>query len=636
MNEINSVLKRAAWRLGFANFLFGWVGAVAVLLLGAVVLRLAEQMFGFTKQAPSTKGLEPEAAAALLAASKDGLTSSRLWELVMYWGAAASVVAGIVWAFIVRPKKLAVACKVDEGANLRESLSTAVCIANERDPWSVATVQSASRIARGVNVAQAVPIQTPRFWPVVVALGLSLAVIFIAMPRMDVLGWTKKQLAAEKKKADVIQAVQQVEDVNKTIKEITSKIPSLEKEEKQETPKAETPEAKSPEEIKAKAIQNLTKISEQLEQLKSGEQAQKLEAMQQQLKNLREPGVENNELAKAMAKGDFKAAKEALEKMKQAGQTGEMSEADKEKLAAQMEQMAKKMEELAKNKEGMEKALEQAGIPKEAMKDPQSMKDAVNKSENLTESQKQALNEMMNAAMQSQEGMQQMAQAMQKMSEGMKAGDSQQASQAAEQLSQQMSEMEQIQQEMEAAEAGLGECQSKMAAMGKEGEGQSKGMGECKGGMGEGDGEGGNPGDKAGKWREGFSESMGNNRGGPGLGQGGRPGEAKADFDLEKSKNIGYKGDGPIVSSRMVEGESIKGESTAEFARVAAAAEQNATEAIEQNTIPREYHDVIKSYFGRLKGKSGPKSAAALAEKAKQEADEKNSDPDADTAEKKK
>ena len=52
----------------------------------------------------------------------------------------------------------------------------------------------------------------------------------------------------------------------------------------------------------------------------------------------------------------------------------------------------------------------------------------------------------------------------------------------------------------------------------------------------------------------------------------------------------------------MVEGDSIKGESKAEFTSVATKAEQGATEAMEQNQIPREFHDAVKNYFGNLKG----------------------------------
>jgi hypothetical protein len=60
------------------------------------------------------------------------------------------------------------------------------------------------------------------------------------------------------------------------------------------------------------------------------------------------------------------------------------------------------------------------------------------------------------------------------------------------------------------------------------------------------------------------------------------------------------------VSSRVVEGESIRGESKAEFVAAVARGEQNATEAIENNAVPREFHESIKAYFGRLKQRAAP------------------------------
>jgi hypothetical protein len=210
---------------------------------------------------------------------------------------------------------------------------------------------------------------------------------------------------------------------------------------------------------------------------------------------------------------------------------------------------------------------------------------------------------MVDAAMKSSEMMQQMSSAMQKMSECNKPGDGQsQSQQGAQQLGDKLSEMEQMQQEMELADASMSECQNALNQLGKEGEGECQGMGECQGGLGSQ--AGGNGQESTKPWSAGTNMENGMGRGGPGLGQGGRPGEAKADYDLEKKKDIGAKGNGPIVSSRLVEGDSIKGESKAAFAKAVAAADQGATEAIENNTIPREYHDAIKAYFGRLKGKA--------------------------------
>lgn len=594
MNEINRVLGRAAWRIGAVNFLRGWIVALAVFLAAAILLRVVEQLLGFTQTAATRVG-------PLVPGAEAGIDSMTMWTLVGYWAGGASVVAGIAWAIIRRPRPLAIARRVDDGANLKESLSTAVCVSSQSDPWSRATVESASRIARGVNVRQAVPIAAPRFWPVVVALGLSLTVVFLALPKLDVLGWFAGAVAEKKREVEIINARREVDEVKKKIEELTAQIPSLEKENAAPLAPNDKPEPKTAEEIRKAMVTQLAKRAEQLEELRTGAAAQKLEAMQAQLKNLKQPGAETSELSKALAKGDFAAAKAELEKVKdQLSANSNMSEADKAKLAEQLEKLAEQMKELSQNQAAMEKALEQAGIPKEALASKEAMKKAIEEAKNLSQEQKDALQKMCVGGMECKNGLSAMADAMSKMSKSGQPGEQgMEGEQGAQGMSDQLSEMEALSQEMSMAEAAMGECKSALFRLGKDGD--CSGMGECNG-MGEGDSMGA---DKTGKWSAGWNQSMGNGRGGAGLGQGGRPGEARADFDTEKKKSIGARGDGPIVSSKLVEGESIRGESRAEFARVVTAADQNATEAIENNLIPREYHDAIKSYFGRLKTKTG-------------------------------
>lgn len=601
MTEIHRVLRRAAWRLAIASFLRGWILALACGLALAILLRIAEQVFAFTHAR----------------ADGSGLTTQRLWWNVLAFGGAATFVFAVAWAIATRPRGGAVARRVDEGANLREALSTALCIRDRSDAWSRAAVQSAARQARGVNLAAAVPIRAPRFWPLVFALALSFAVVWIAFPRIDVLGWFARAQADRQRRVEIVNAVREVREVQKKIDELTAKIPGLEKPSADDAPAAEKPDPQSAEEIRRAAISNLTRLADRLEELRSGPQAQKLQAMQQQLRNIRQTPGAAGELSKALGKGDFSQARQELEKMREQLGSGQMSPEAREKLAEQMGKLAEQVEKLAQNQDALRRMLEQAGINPDAIKDPKAARDAIDQAGNLTEEQKSAMKDMLDAALQSSEGMQQIAAAVQQMSQNMKSGDGTQAEQAARQLAQQLSELEQMQQELELAEATMNECQQAMSDLGRQCQTGGEGMGECQGGLGSQASTGL---EATRPWQSGFSQELGSGRGGPGLGEGGRPGEARADFELEKKKFIGAKGDGPILSSRLVEGESLRGESRAAFIRAIAAGEQGATEAIENNTIPREYHEAIKAYFGRLKLKAGaaapPDPAAAPAESA--------------------
>lgn len=573
MQEINRVLSAAAMRLAVANFIRGLVFAATAIVLGLLLARIVQQVFGLAFP----------------------------WKIIAYSAAGAALLTAFVWSFVVRPSKAAVARRVDEGANLKESLSTALSIEKYQndDPWARVTVESAVRQARGVRVSHAVPIAAPKFWPVPFALALAFAVVWMAFPRMDVLGWRAKAVAEEKKSVAITQVKAEAIDVKKMTQDISDKL-GLEKD-KIEPPTAEKPEPRDPEAMRRAVIKDLTKLSERLDQLRNGEKGQKLDAVQDKLKNLKTPGDKSSELTKAMAKSDFSGAQKEIEKMKESMASGSLSEKQKQDLSDQLENLSKQLSEMAKNKEQLENAMKQAGLDPKAAGDKESMQKALEAAKNLTPEQKKALSEMAQAQSQCQNSMDQLSKAASQMSQACKNGDQQGAQQAAGQMQQQMNELEQLKQEMQLAEGAKSECQGKMQSMCKGGD--KEGEGQCNGSKsGEGNGNNQSEGSGNKQWSPSWSQCQGNGRGGGGLGQGGSASTESADFKTSVSKNIGLKGDGPIVSSRMVEGDSIKGESKAEFTSVATKAEQGATEAMEQNQIPREFHDAVKNYFGNLKG----------------------------------
>ncbi len=581
MHEINKVLSAAAMRLAIANFFKGLVYVAAAIGVGLILARIVEQVFAL----------------------------SYAWKLVAYSAGAAALLGGIVWSIAARPSKAAVARRVDEGANLKEVLSTALSIEKmQDDPWARVTVESAVRQARGVRVSQAVPIGAPRFWPVPFALAIAFAIVWIAFPRMDLFGWRAAKVAEDTRKLQIVQAKTEALEVKK-LEEMTKDL-GLEKD-PVEPPAAEKPEPRDPEAIRRSALKDLTKLSERLDQLRNGEKGQKLDAIQNKLKDVKAPGKETSELAKAMAASDFKAAEKAIEKMKEQMAAGTTSEQQKKAMAEQMDELAKQLSEIAKNKEQLEKAMQNAGLDPKKAADPEAMKKAMDAAQNMTPEQKQQLQQMAQAMSQCQSAMDGMSKAASQMAQAGQQGDKEGMQQAAQQMQQQMNQMEQLKQEMDLADAAKSECQSKMAGMcNKPGDGDKDGQqagmkqggdcnksGNCKG----------NPNAEwSASWCNGQGNRMdGPRRGGGGIGKGGQGDSAAADFTHEKKKDMGIKGDGPTVSQRLVEGESIKGESRAEFVSVVSKAEQGASDAMENNTIPREFHEAIKSYFGNLKKKGG-------------------------------
>ncbi|MBX3404235.1 MAG: hypothetical protein KF699_12570 [Phycisphaeraceae bacterium] len=579
MNDIRRVVRAAAWRVGAIAYIRNLVVALAVVLAGLIVLRIAEQVFAFTAMVGG-----------------EGMTSVEFWKVVAIWSSAGAAVVALVWTLFTLADRKAVARRVDEGANLREAISTAMYIEHATDPWSKATVESAARSARGVRLSQAVPIQPPRFWPVPLALGLALAVVFLALPRMDVLGWYQNAMAKKEVEEQRTIAVAEQRAVEKLKQDTFEKL-GLEPDEPAAEPGGEKPEPSSPEEIRRAALKDLTRLADRLEQLKQGEKGQKLETLKDKLGQLQRPGDELADLSKALQAGDFKQARAELQKMQEQAAAGNLSEEDKQKLAEQLKKMAEQLEKLAQNKEQLEKKLQEAGLdPSLANATPEQVKEALEKAENLSPEQKQQLEQMCNSQSQCQSAMESLAGAVKSAaSEMAQSGEGQQGSMG--ELGDQLSQLEQLAMEMEMADAALSECKAQMQSLCQGGE--CEGMGECAGGM---------PGTKP--WAAGYSQNQGMGSGGPGQGRGGEPGEAAADFETVKRKAIGPQGEGPIVGSRLVEGDSIKGESKAAFAQVVATADQAATDAIEQNAIPREFHEAVKAYFGTLKEKGGGKPAA--------------------------
>lgn len=563
-----------------ASFLRNSVYLLAAGLVGFIIVRLVQMLRPLTDPLP--------------------------WLTMTYWAASAVAVGALGWTIITRANERTIARRVDEGADLRESLSTALCFANTDDPWAKATIESAVQQARGVNVKQAVPIPPPKFWPVPLALALSLLVVWLAVtPRQ-----TEASREITKEKANIVAASSEADKV----KAIEEKVASLEPK-KIDEPGAEAspeaPQAKTPEEISLQAIKKLSSVMDRLEELKQGEQAKTAESMNEMLKQLKQPGPGPlAEMSKELSKGNFaKAAQQLAEQMKKA-QMGEMSEQEKKQLAEQLAKLAEQLNKAGNDRKQAEKELEKAGLNKELAKDPQKLAEALKNAKNLTEEQKKQLETMCKACNNAGNSASQMAKAMSQMAQSMNQNGKMDpnAMNALQDLAQQLGEMDKMSSQMNQADSAMAEAKAQMEALAKLCESNCNGMGECEGGSGEG---------KIGSWKSGWSEQAGTGSGGPGRGQGSRRDEAKADFTMKIEKQKSKTQAGPVIASEILEAEEQqRGESTQTADTAVALAEQNMSEALENNQIPREFHDAVKHYFGRLKSKTKAGSGAAASENA--------------------
>jgi len=189
-----------------------------------------------------------------------------------------------------------------------------------------------------------------------------------------------------------------------------------------------------------------------------------------------------------------------------------------------------------------------------------------------------------------------MSEGMQKMAQGMtQQGLQQEGQEGMQELQQQLSDMENMQNDMQNLDAALKEAKAQLEELGKC-------MGNCNK-PGEGEGEGlGDP-SQQGSWRQGASNKYGKGSGGPGKGDGSSRPEEEADFQYDKKKANSQTTQGQIIGNRLVYGQQVKGESKAEFSSAVEAGVKAAAEAMESQTVAREYHGPMKHYFGTLQAK---------------------------------
>ena len=592
MNEVYRVIGAAARRLLVINFIRALVWTLTVTLSGLVIARMVERVFGLTFP----------------------------W-MVPYGGifaaaGAATLLAAVVWTVVARRRTPVVARELDERAGLRESLSTALYAQTQsNDPWCNAVIETARAKAVSTNVRQAIPLEAPRQWPVPLGCGALLAVLWFTVPAFDVLKILQRKTQQQQQVAAVKEVKRDLEDKQKKLEELMAKAKlDLKSDEATKLDAQKANEPMTPEELQRAAVKKLTDASERLAEMKNGEKSDEDKAIRDKMSQLKQPGDGPlNELSRAMARGNFEKAEEALKDLKQKLEGGNLTEEQKAQAKAQLENLSDQLKKLAQDKQELQQKLEAAGLDPKAAQDlmkkmaenpgaaKEAMKAAMEAMKGMSDEQKKQLMEQ--AASQCKAGGQcdKMGESMSKMAQGMsKEGMDAEAMEGMSQLSGQLGEMEMSQQEMQAMDAAMAECRSQLAA-----------LGNC---LGEGENNG-PPG--LSEWQEGTSNSRGNGSGGKGgLGNyGGQREDNPADFQSKKEKANIKTTAGPIIGSKMVYGEQVRGESVAEFSAAVEAGQKAAAEAIESYQVPLPLQPAVKKYFGTLNDAAKPADVKAAAPK---------------------
>lgn len=573
MQAVHRVVRKASLRLFVRLFLQRLAVTTFLAVLGVLAAKIGFWMAGI--------GLDVVATIAI--------------------AAGAAVASAAIWSLITRPRGVAVARAIDEAAGLRESLSTAWLYETQTDPWSAAVRTDADRRATGVDVRAALPLTLTKLWKAPPITAVAVAIIWFVLPATspDIFGWLEKEEAqamAEQEMEEAQVAIKVAEEIAQKVAEKTGQ--PLDQFNPEDNPELQTPQA-----LRMAALDKLTQAEQALkDEVEKGDAAMKLEAMRRELSRMKQPGpgpAEN--MARELAKGDFKAAQKELDELAQQIDSGELDEATRQQLAEQLKNMQAQLEQIAKDQSSLEQALQQAGMDQQQAQqlaqqmaqnanNPQQMQQAMQNMQNLTPAQKQQL-------MQQAQQMAQACQACQGM--GDKMGQMAQAAMqpgqggAGEASAGMLSQMEMMQMEQMAAQAMLAQTQSQMQSM-------------CQGGA--------------------LAALQGSKTGtGPmaGVGSNHATGDetAPVEVDRQAQRTPTHLGQGPIVAERLVYGELVKGESVAQFSSAVQAASTGVAEAIEDNVVPIEWQESLQAYFGRLQKRADVVQGTAPAKPAEEKPD---------------
>ena len=576
MSGLHRVVSRAQRRLWFIRWChdLGWSAAGAAGVFVAIVLINRLFSFGW-----------PLAVIAI------GL-------------AGVALVGSVVWCVLTREDAITAATRLDENAGLKERLSTGLFIETGRDPFERAVQRDAERISAGLTVSQHI-----RFvWPESLGYGLASVVAAVLltwlMPNYDLLGREKQrdeQQVEQKKLAQVRENIlQQIERVKKVARRNTDLKDGAAME---ELDALATMQTVAPETLRREAIKKLGKLGDDLKARRDAAKFDAVTQMKNMLRELRNPRAAPspvNKLRNALAKGDFKAASEALKQVQaqlaQAQASGDQMRIDQ--LQKQMNALAVKLDKVAKARKQTANQLKQAGLKKEQiekllanlpkMNAGQLAKALQQANPNLSEQQLQKLVRQMMQNQGAAQAAQQLAQNLQNMAGQMGQPGQMQGGQGGEGMmaaAAQLSELEQLEQELDELQVTLNEIQM--------------GMNQLGGGQGQGPGPG---------QGQGFGQNMA--RQGRGAGGGFRP-EDEAAYRLRRRKAKIKTGRGQIIGQTFIDGKQFAGDATSEFIEAVQAAQDDTADALADDRIPRKYHPAIRNYYRQIDavGQAAPASS---------------------------
>lgn len=508
--------------------------------------------------------------------------------------ASAAFITSIIWATATRVEHTHAAAILDEAAGLRERLSSGLHCMNGEDPFERAVLANAEETSANLAVRQHIRYTMPHQLG-----GASIAVVIATGLLLLPSGMLASAL--NENDEDAVQVRRAAIVVNKRTERIKRRARTNTALRKlaEDLDKLPDGEFDKPADVRHSALKKLDRMRDILKQQRGSEKfehAKEFKKMLRRLKPSDQLDTPANRLAKALAKGDFKAARELAEEMRK--HLASLDPKDAPRLQAmrkQLEQLAKRLEALA-NDEKTIKQLQQAGLKKEDIErmlknltaeDIEKIKEKLEK-QGLTQEAIQKLTKALRKRMGANEMARKLAQSVDQAAQALAAGSPSDAASGMAGAGGQLSAMEMLEQEMNEIDSMMADLQGAKNDLGNpcsscNGTGMVRG-GPCASCNGRGTGGG-----------------MGN----MGRGRGGIAREEQTPASFVKRRDKVHAGKGAIIGSILVDGKQIKGGVTSDIGEVLAAGERDATDAIDRARIPRRYHEAVKGYFSDVRKELG-------------------------------
>jgi hypothetical protein len=569
-------------------------------------------------------------------------------DLWFWSGVGFTFAAATAYAVYRRPSAKAAAVAIDQKLGLKEKISTALYVRPDSDdPFAAAAVRDAEMTAEKVVIdhRRFFPLRFPRQALATVAVA-GLALWTSTLSPLDLFGREEQRKRELQERVKIDEAQRSVDRAIATVEAIPQALANEEaiRLARNELMTLRAQVTKDPEQARRSAARALQDVNEAIRQrINSSQEYAQAKNQERMLKQLPPPqGGEGpvSDAHHAMVKGEFGEAvaklDETLEKFDR------MDEQAKEKATEQMQHLAQSLQQMAgdpKVQEQIEKQLQQMGMDQQQARQAQQlmqqaaqgdkpaqqqlqqmarqMMEQMNNGQGPNPQQQQQIQQMMQqmqAQANNQQTAQQMAEAAQQLARAMQQQQQQQQQQQGQQQAQQQQGQQQMNQGMQAMRQQL----QQMQAVAQDAQQMQAAQGQAQAAQADAQAglNGGQPGGQnanGGQWAQGNNmgnqqEGEWNGMAGPaganpgGIGAGDRNFKSPAPFTVKPEVSQSQDNEsGQLLASTFVkDSKPIRGESTVTLKDVAAAAQADQTDEVDQERISPQAQKVVREYFGAM------------------------------------